>query len=92
MRRSRLSAEQVIQLGKLIYQFPILWSGWATDNQGFVYEVPDGRRFIVVTNNGNHVLGSEQFLEKKIEECVAVADAMQFALALFRREDLQDKH
>lgn len=82
--------ESLIQFGKLIYAFPILHRRKPMDDKGAIYELPDGKRYILLTSQGEFYVARPGELLNKIQEYEAAILASEVALRLFYDEDKVD--
>lgn len=53
---------------KILHEFKILHEGWELDNAGWVVELYDEEKKIVLTNHGQPYFASPKELSKKCEE------------------------
>jgi hypothetical protein len=61
------TANTIVDNGKLILQFPILYDGWEMDNIGWIYEF-DGVNYAIGTNHGSLYIMTSLELSDKINE------------------------
>jgi hypothetical protein len=67
---------------KQIFAFDVLYSGWECDYRAWVYEKPNGTRYLAMTNHGNIYVAPRKHLEDKIKEYKQVIEDTEKAIAL----------
>jgi hypothetical protein len=67
---------------KKIYEFPILWSGWELDAEGWVALDDNGKMVIVLTNHGSEYVAAINDLPVKIRKYKTVIEATEKAPAM----------
>lgn len=86
-RPKKPTIEIVLQLGKPIFAFPVLNQGKSKDTSGAIYEMPDGKRYIVLTNHGQLYVGRPGELVEKLLQYEQAQDFSEHALRVFYKED-----
>jgi hypothetical protein len=67
---------------KKLYEFPVMHSGWEMDSKGWVVELADGRRAILLANHGVEYLAKPSELHELIEEYQQAISATRKALGI----------
>ena len=86
-KSKKLTAENVLQLGKAVYAFPVLNRRKPKDDSGAIYEMPDGKRYIILLNQGEAYIARPGELLQKIAEYEEAEAMSEFALRIFYNED-----
>lgn len=67
---------------KKIFTFKIYYHLWDCDGWGWIYEKPDGTRYLVVTDHGDMQIVNGKGLEKKLKEYESIIADTKKALDL----------
>lgn len=65
----------------VVFTFPVLWSGWESDNTGYIVMDGDVKR-LVMTSHGSPYFGNISELQKKIDEYEEAATETKKAISL----------
>lgn len=74
--------QERINHSKIIFNFPVYYSGWECDYEGWIMEDTDGKKFIKLTNHGEPYVASTQELESFIKDYLGAITAMEKAIKL----------
>lgn len=55
---------KIIQDGTLLYTFPRYFSGWEADSEGWVFETPDGKRHLILSDHCRRYVGTVEELDE----------------------------
>jgi hypothetical protein len=67
---------------RTLLTFPVLWAGWECDDEGWVVELKDGSRALVMSSHCHESIVEPGRLQEKIAEYEEAAHASKKALAL----------
>jgi hypothetical protein len=86
-RKPAPDVDLILRSGKLLHAFPVMHRGWELDDKGAVYEMPDGKRYLILTNHGAYYVARPKELLDKILEYQSATEATELALELFHGHD-----
>ena len=66
----------------IVFEFPILWEGWACDSTGWIVQRADGSRYIRMTNHGSVYEAKPDEILERIDKYKSVLNLTYKALAL----------
>jgi hypothetical protein len=67
-----------------LFKFPVMWSGWECDDEGWVVEMADGSRALLLTDHTAEYIAKPKKLREKIREYKKAIAASEKALAMLR--------
>ena len=75
------------EIEKVLYEFPVLHSGWEMDNVGQVVDFTDGSSGLILTNHGRPYIGTIAGLEAKVKEYEKAIEETDKAMTRLMVED-----